>query len=44
LKVTEPVGAAILLETVAVRITDWPVLAGFAEDVTVVVVLAGLTT
>jgi hypothetical protein len=44
LKVTEPVGAAVPLETVAVRVTDWPRLAGFTDDATAEVVLAGLTT
>jgi hypothetical protein len=44
IKVTEPVGAALPLETVAVKVTDCPLLAGFSEDATVAVVLAPLTT
>jgi hypothetical protein len=44
MNVTEPVGAAPPLETVAVSNTDCPILAGFTEDATVDVVLGGLTT
>ena len=45
IKVTEPVGGANRPTRVAVRVTDWPALAGFREDVTVAVVeVAGLTT
>ena len=44
MKVTEPVGAALLLEIVAVKITDWPTLAGLTEEVTDAVVLLGLIT
>jgi hypothetical protein len=40
IKVTEPVGAAWPLETVAVRVTDWPRPAGFTDDATDAVVLA----
>jgi hypothetical protein len=42
MKVTEPVGAVVLLETVAVRVTDWPMLAGFTEDATDEAVLTAL--
>ena len=41
-KVTVPVGLGVLLPTpatVAVKVIDWPVVAGFAEEVSVVVVL-----
>lgn len=31
-------------ETVAVKVTGWPTVLGFCEEVTAVVVLAGLTT
>jgi hypothetical protein len=44
IKVTEPVGAAWPLETVAVRVTDWPKLEGVSEEATVAVVPAGFTT
>ena len=43
LKVTVPVGVPLPGEvtlTVAVKVTDWPDTDGFAEDATVVVVLA----
>jgi len=46
---TEPVGVAVLiaapevLTTVAVNVTDCPKIDGFAEEVTVVEVDAGLT-
>lgn len=40
---TEPVGAPELLLTVAVKVTDWPRMTGFAEEATTVVV-AGLFT
>jgi hypothetical protein len=43
IKVTDPVGAALLLETVAVKVTDWPALTGFAEDVTDAAEAGGLT-
>jgi hypothetical protein len=43
MKVTEPVGAAYPLETVAVRVTDCPLLAGLTDEATAVVVLAGVT-
>jgi hypothetical protein len=44
MKVTEPVGAAELLETVATKVTDWSKLEGVSVDVTVAVVVAGLMT
>ena len=43
-KVTEPVAAPpYWLVTVAVKLTDWPVLAGFSDDVREVVVVAMFT-
>jgi hypothetical protein len=45
MKTTEPVGGAKRPTRVAVRMTDWPALAGLSDDVTVAVVeVAGLTT
>jgi hypothetical protein len=44
INVTEPVGAVVLLVSVAVKVTDWPALAGFSEDTTAAVLLAALTT
>jgi hypothetical protein len=44
INVTEPVGAAVLLVSVAVKVTDCPALAGFSEDTTAAVLLAALTT
>jgi hypothetical protein len=44
MNVTEPVGAALPLEIVAVKVTACPLLAGFSEEATVAVVLAPLTT
>lgn len=43
--VTVPVSAAtvVLPVTVAVNVTDWPNTDGFAEEATVVVVVAGVT-
>lgn len=38
--VTEPVGVPALLATVAVKVTDWPEVDGFAEDASVVEVVA----
>jgi hypothetical protein len=40
---TVPVGVPALLVTVAVNVTDWPTVDGFADDVTAVVVLTGFT-
>jgi hypothetical protein len=44
INVTDPVGAALPLETVAVKVTVCPLFAGFNEEATVDVVLAPLTT
>ena len=45
MKTTGPVGAAKMPTSVAVKVTDWPALAGFTEDVTAAVVeVAALTT
>ena len=44
MKVTDPVGVVVGERTVAVNFTDWPAVAGFFEETTVVVVVAGLTT
>lgn len=44
INVTDPVGAAYVLETVAVSVTDCPKLDGFSEDATAVVVVAAFTT
>jgi hypothetical protein len=44
MNVTEPVGVVVGERTVAVNLTDWPAVAGFFEEITVVVVVAGLTT
>jgi len=37
MKTTGPVGAAKLPESVAVKVTGWPTLAGFNEDMTAAV-------
>jgi hypothetical protein len=43
-KVTVPVGVPeMALMTVAVNVTDWPKVEGLSDEVTVVVVCAGLT-
>jgi hypothetical protein len=44
IKVTDPVGAALLLETVAVKVTDCPTEAGLSEDATDAVVPDALIT
>ncbi len=41
---TEPVGAEVLLEIVAVSVTGWPAFAGFNEEITAAVVLLAFTT
>jgi hypothetical protein len=44
-KVTEPVAAPpYWLVTVAVKVTDWPVPAGFRDEVRLLEVVAALTT
>ena len=43
LKVTVPAGVPPVDETVAVKVTVWPKVEGFALEVTAVVVAAGLT-
>jgi hypothetical protein len=43
---TEPVGVpdpGLTADTVAVNVTDWPCALGFADEATVVVVLAAWT-
>jgi hypothetical protein len=43
-KVTVPVGAALVLETVAVKVTVWPKVEGLREEVTAAVDPTALTT
>ena len=45
LKITDPVGAPVVLDvTVAVNVTDCPLVDGFCDDATVVIVAALFTT
>jgi len=43
-KVTLPVGVPPAPETVAVKVTAWPIALGFSDDVTAVVEVNLLTT